>query len=756
KAGRPGYPVLVKLAAAEDNPDVRKTLLDQIATQSSQAAQNLIADGQTDGAEELLEIGLAGGQETAVRNYAALLLLRGTLEDKIRQYRNQPAKAGDKQAAEILVYLYRARGDLADARRAAEQAGKPGLLEAILVEQGDWKALAKELAKKPDQAPPPGEAAAPALKATCFRLAGDSAACETELHKLAGLEGWSSAEALFFNDRPQEAIAALVAAKRFAAAFEFLTIQLKFHEAFALVDKAREAAPGDDFSKSELLSLEIHQARVLYQLGDKGPAQDIFARLGKQLQTEQNKRPFAALLEAEYQLDLKDQALAHAAILLASLANDDNPGWVLAEVFPNQKEEAVLWWKFLRGKYSEEKPEGVLKRLREVLEPKKGDKNLLALVQEAAHDADQLKPEEQVEWLPALAETCVALGREDLAQTYLEKAAGLTDTRQASSEWKNPAILRLADFLAEHKRWKEAAEWYNQAWDKNKVQAVPLYLRGWALAQAGRETEGKKLMERAHWLPLGNDQARYELAEALAKRGLTDAAHGERDFILRTGAFQSVYLTNMQNRVESEALNRKDYFQAATCCDRVMLAVLETGAAFVKPRSYLVVPLQAHVFRAGGYLAGGQWDEAAREVQLAEKTIPGDVDLPIFLVPQLEKAARTPEADHLFGQALEAHEKLCRDYPGSAWCHNSLAWLTARCRRQLDKGLEHARKAVELAPDNAGYRDTLAEVQFQRGEKDRAIESMKKCLELEPKSEYFQKQLKRFEAGNPLADLPEN
>jgi hypothetical protein len=35
-----------------------------------------------------------------------------------------------------------------------------------------------------------------------------------------------------------------------------------------------------------------------------------------------------------------------------------------------------------------------------------------------------------------------------------------------------------------------------------------------------------------------------------------------------------------------------------------------------------------------------------------------------------------------------------------------LAWLSARCRRQLDKALTHAKKAVALDPKSVAYLDT--------------------------------------------------
>jgi len=154
-------------------------------------------------------------------------------------------------------------------------------------------------------------------------------------------------------------------------------------------------------------------------------------------------------------------------------------------------------------------------------------------------------------------------------------------------------------------------------------------------------------------------------------------------------------------------------------------------------------------------LASGRLEEAKHEIELALAALPAEVEVPIELVPEFEKQGRKKEADELFARVFAIHEKVCADYPESAWAHNTQAWLAARCRRQLDKALDHAQSAVRLAPGDSGYMDTLAEVQFQRGEKDRAVEWMKKCLQINPKSTYYQKQLQRFEAGDPLAEVPE-
>src|SRR2546430_2635104 len=76
------------------------------------------------------------------------------------------------------------------------------------------------------------------------------------------------------------------------------------------------------------------------------------------------------------------------------------------------------------------------------------------------------------------------------------------------------------------------------------------------------------------------------------------------------------------------------------------------------------------------------------------------------------------------------------------------------CGRDLDRAQEYALKAVELAPDNSGHLDTLAEVYFQRGERDKALATERRAQRLAPQRLYLRKQLARMEAGDPKAPLP--
>jgi tetratricopeptide (TPR) repeat protein len=332
-----------------------------------------------------------------------------------------------------------------------------------------------------------------------------------------------------------------------------------------------------------------------------------------------------------------------------------------------------------------------------------------------------------------------------LGRAVLEKAA-----RQGSAA----ALLRLGDLLAGRKEWAAAAERYAGAWARGPKDPLPLHLEGHALRQAGKEKEGRKCQERAHLLPLGNEPVRHAFADALARRGHLEAARRERDLLQKVSAPGSFYAGEALRQAAIDAADRKEYLKAADLHERAMLRCLDARIAFANTAAYVAVPHAVHSLRARGLAAAGRFDEALREVRLSQAALPADVDLPVGVVPELEKRGRKKEADELYAACLAEYEKLCRDYPRSAWAHNSAAWLAACCRRDLDRAREHALRAVELAPETAGYRDTLGEVYFQRGDKEKALAAARKAVELDPGKDYFRKQLRRIEAGDRRAALP--
>ena len=63
-----------------------------------------------------------------------------------------------------------------------------------------------------------------------------------------------------------------------------------------------------------------------------------------------------------------------------------------------------------------------------------------------------------------------------------------------------------------------------------------------------------------------------------------------------------------------------------------------------------------------------------------------------------------------------------KQFPDCDNSRNSAAWLASRANRHLDEAEKFLEKALERNPRQAAYLDTMAEVQFARGDRKKAVE----------------------------------
>lgn len=150
-----------------------------------------------------------------------------------------------------------------------------------------------------------------------------------------------------------------------------------------------------------------------------------------------------------------------------------------------------------------------------------------------------------------------------------------------------------------------------------------------------------------------------------------------------------------------------------------------------------------------------QVTQAVQALRLFQAVVPEDLGVPLQVITRLDKLGRKKDADEIFEAAFAFHQKLNAKSPQNPNPANDLAWLCAVCHRRLDDALTLAQKAAALEPKNPAFLDTLAEVHFQKGNRERALELMKQCIELLPDNNYFREQRDRIEKGDPATPPPE-
>jgi tetratricopeptide (TPR) repeat protein len=90
-------------------------------------------------------------------------------------------------------------------------------------------------------------------------------------------------------------------------------------------------------------------------------------------------------------------------------------------------------------------------------------------------------------------------------------------------------------------------------------------------------------------------------------------------------------------------------------------------------------------------------------------------------------------------------EKAMKSHLDKPEVYNSLAWEFAIRKKFPEQTLAAAKKAHELAPDDANIMDTYAEAYYASGDCKNAVKWEKEALKIEPDNEFFKKQLKKFQ-----------
>jgi tetratricopeptide (TPR) repeat protein len=447
-------------------------------------------------------------------------------------------------------------------------------------------------------------------------------------------------------------------------------------------------------------------------------------------------------------------------------------------IFDLDADAAKYWWRWLRvTKPADESPGATMQLVRRLLTGKATKADLDRAGKTAERDQPRAGSAEAQYRALAVAAVLRANGQADAAIAELLKAAEGADKGavppsppppqprrpvRSSRAWvfgvdeRFRFWVELGDLLAEQGKHREAAAWLERGWRANPDNPLLLYLSGRALVAVGDEGEGKRRVELSHWVALGNARLRGRFLEELANRKQLADAKRERDLTRQVGWVSELYIGNVWNQVARVSTLVKDFDAAADANRRALQYLLrQDGVSYVEGYAYLTVPQSQKVFAARSQLAAGKVDEAVALAKESLAVLPGNLDLVLGLVPELDKRGRTKDADDLFRQVWDVYAKQIREHPESGWARYSAAWLAAGCRRELDAALVHAKKAVELDPELRPHKEALAEVSFRKGDRDKAVSLMQELAAADRRNFHYKRQLDRYRTGDPNGPPPD-
>jgi tetratricopeptide (TPR) repeat protein len=644
------------------------------------------------------------------------------------------------------------KGDEEGALAIARQlpAADDALLRGLLFDQRAWSELAARqrdvLATDPDNIEALGFAAA------YNRLSGNTAEFDKHINSIRAYAekrfGGNSVEycreALFLNGFTREAVQ-LLSREDAADAFKVQIMRSQYADAFdaAGIGTARQSREtwlrgvleNPDGSKKWQNNFRIaaQLGKVLATVGEKHEAVEVFAQLASAIKKNRDGIQLRELAEAELQAKLIADAFEHAA----QAFDKDRNAASITLLFVSHRTAAKTWWDIYTELEPTETTRRRLDRVRGLFYQRNEHKEVIEQVSEAHAQVEALdsKHARRTKWLHAIGETYLLHQENEMARQCFESIA----------DQHSPAAIRLADMLAKQEEWIAASHWYDAAWRRDR-QPYTLYLYGEMLSKSGAEDAGDESKQLARLIPLAG-ASRYDgLASHLARRGLSDAAQRECELLRRCSTWSELQMFHAIASL-SQAAELEEPLRAAAYSEQRMLNCLQETWHFTDQTSYVRIPLEVHQARAKGLLEQGKIDEAIAELRMCQQIWPGELNLPEVFVPQLDELGKTEAANEAFNRAYELIDEACEIFPNSALHHNNAAWLAARCNRRLDDALAHVNRAIELAPNQAQYIDTLGEVCFQQGKIDLAIDCAKQCIDLEPNTAFYQEQLTRFQAA---------
>jgi tetratricopeptide (TPR) repeat protein len=315
------------------------------------------------------------------------------------------------------------------------------------------------------------------------------------------------------------------------------------------------------------------------------------------------------------------------------------------------------------------------------------------------------------------------------AVKYLQAAA-------RAGSYLAPKLL-LAEIHAESRNYVEALRNFDEILQIDKENNEVRVLRAVALRSLGREKDARAELQRVLRSQPGLRSAELEMAVLELTSGQPARAQalfarwhkpGSSQPHIAVGLAESLLAQKQYasavDVLEKEAGTRNNdsslRFAAAEAAERggdIRRAISELESLSANP----LVLVRLGQLR----MRSGEQQKGLEDLRKAATLAPNDSKMQEALATGLHLTGRAPEAVPVYVLSLKLD-------PANAGAANNLAWLYADENSNLDEALKLARLAVQKAPDNPNYADTLAHVYARKNMHDSAVQVMRGVVTKNP------------------------
>ncbi|MEK7952032.1 hypothetical protein [Luteolibacter soli] len=324
---------------------------------------------------------------------------------------------------------------------------------------------------------------------------------------------------------------------------------------------------------------------------------------------------------------------------------------------------------------------------------------------------------------------------------------------EQSDKGDNIFILRQKGrALASLERWKDGAAVWLRVIEMSPGEALDRMMAAICLRNAGEVEAADRQEKRAEMLSMGEVQMQFACAEEVAVAGDFERAgrwwmRAAAECTRGTAFFQDL-LTRLIDQAQATGDWRR--MAAFSEAQAFYQAAAGNGSYRIQPTFAMSTALQSRI-DAGMALAlsrlGQNRDASLKEIARWSAMPYAENAMADHFFAPMRAAGLTKQHDEIFERMWTNVTNRIKQFPECENSRNSGAWLASRANRRLDEAEGLLKKALETSPRQAAYLDTMAELQFARGDRKKAVEYSTRSIEGGALDLQLIRQHKRFTDG---------